>query len=272
MSENIDIRWACLSHVGNVRPNNEDSMVMLQVEEAGGTTALESKGAMILPSSGCVAAVADGMGGVEGGEMASSTARIELLEKLGSQECPTPHAAYLQELINSINFRILDEAEENPSLAGMGTTLTLAWFHGKTLTLAHVGDSRLYRFRNNTLEQLSEDQSPVGKLLREGRITIEEAHNHPSRNVIDQAVGSHPDGITADVGDFPVEDDDLFLLCSDGLNEEVWDHEMTDIIQEGLRTNKPLLGMTEDLVSKALLAGGKDNVTVLLVQIQEQDN
>ena len=80
--------------------------------------------------------------------------RIELLEKLGSQECPTPHAAYLQELINSINFRILDEAEENPSLAGMGTTLTLAWFHGKTLTLAHVGDSRLYRFRNNTLEQL----------------------------------------------------------------------------------------------------------------------
>ncbi len=243
---------------------------MLRVED-GGTTALEDKGTALLQSPGCVAAVADGMGGVGGGELASSHARTGLLDSIGGPECPTPEEPYLQELVNTINYRILDEASGNPELTGMGTTLTLAWFHGLTLTMAHVGDSRLYRFRNNTLEQLSEDQSPVGKLLRTGRITVEEAREHPHRNVIDQAVGSHSEGLTADITDFHVQDDDLYLLCSDGLNEEVWDHEITETLQDAIRSGKPLLGMAEDLVSKALLAEGKDNVTVLLVHIQKPE-
>lgn len=246
-------------------------MIVLRVEDTG-TTELENKGTAELPPKGFVGAVADGMGGVGGGELASSYARTGLLEDLGGPECPHPEEAYLQELINTINYRILGVASDDPELAGMGTTLTLGWFRGDTLTMAHVGDSRLYRFRKGTFEQLSDDQSPVGRLLREGRITNEEAREHPHRNVIDQAVGSHFEGLKAAVVKFPVEDDDLFLFCSDGLNEELWDHEMAEAIQDAQRTDKPLPALAEDLVSKALIAGGKDNVTVVLVQVHQQES
>ena len=266
MPEPLHCSWACLTHEGHVRENNEDSMVMLALE-ADGTLELEDKGTMEIPERGCIAVVADGMGGVRGGELASQHVREGILEMAGSKICPSPKEPDLQKIINEINLRILRIAEKDPSLDGMGTTLTLAWLCGRELTLANVGDSRLYKFRSNTLEQLSHDQSPVGRLLREKRITVEESRTHPHRNVIDQAVGTHIEGINPETKTYTVENGDLYLLCSDGLNEELWDHEIAQTLQDGQRTKKPLLAMAEDLVAKALLAEGKDNITVILLQL-----
>ncbi len=242
-------------------------MAIIAVEQ-NGTRELEASGGPFqVPGRGCIAVVADGMGGVRGGATASNKLREFMLEIVGSSACPDPGEQSLRELVNTINQRILQIAREEPRLQGMGSTLTLGWLLDHNLTLVNVGDSRLYRFRNHVIEQLSHDQSPVGRLLREGRITAQEARIHPHRNVIDQAVGSHPEGLDPEIVTFPVETGDIYLLCSDGLNEEIWDHEMTEILQEGKRMGKPLLAIAEDLVYRALDAGGKDNVTTILLEI-----
>mgnify|MGYP003971126719 FL=1 len=241
-------------------------MVMLSVGEDGADE-LPDKGSSEISSRGYIAVVADGMGGVQGGELASSILRESILELAGGSTCPNPEEEPLRNIVDEANFRILRKTDADPSLAGMGTTLTLCWLKGNELTLANVGDSRVYRLRNNTLEQLSKDQSPVGRLLREGRITIEESRTHPHRNVIDQAVGSHPEGLDPEIASFEMADGDLYLLCSDGLNEELWDHEITEVLLDALQTKQPLISAAEKLVSNTLLAGGKDNVTVILLKV-----
>jgi len=242
-------------------------MAMIAVEQNGACELEASGGFSQVPDRGCIAVVADGMGGVRGGATASKKLQEFMLETVGSSTCPGPGEQPLRDLVNTINQRILQIAREEPRLQGMGSTLTLGWLMDRNLTLANVGDSRLYRFRNQAIEQLSHDQSPVGRLLREGRITAQEARVHPHRNVIDQAVGSHPEGLDPEIVTFPVESGDIYLLCSDGLNEEVWDHEMAEILQEGKRMEKPLLAIAEDLVYRALDAGGKDNVTAILLEV-----
>jgi serine/threonine protein phosphatase PrpC len=241
-------------------------MVMISIQEDG-VHELPNKGSSEISSSGYIAVVADGMGGVQGGELASSILREGILDLVGGSLCPNPEDEQLRNIVDEINFRILREADAEPNLEGMGTTLTLCWLKGNELMLTNVGDSRLYRLRSNTLEQLSKDQSPVGRLLREGRITVEESRTHPHRNVIDQAVGSHPEGIDPEFASFLMEDGDMYLLCSDGLNEELWDHEIAESLLDALRAEKPLIGAAEDLVAKTLLAGGKDNVTVILLKV-----
>jgi serine/threonine protein phosphatase PrpC len=241
-------------------------MIMTSIQKDG-VHELPNKGTSEISSAGYIAVVSDGMGGVQGGELASSILREGILDLVGGSSCPNPEKEQLENIIDEINFRILQEADADPNLVGMGTTLTLCWLKGNELTLANVGDSRLYRLRSNTLEQLSKDQSPVGRLLRKGRITIEESRTHPRRNVIDQAVGSHPEGLNPEIASFAMNDGDVYLLCSDGLNEELWDHEIAEIPQDTLRAEKPLIGAAEKLVANTLLAGGKDNVTVILLKI-----
>ncbi len=241
-------------------------MVMTSIQEDG-VHELPNKGASEISPAGYIAVVADGMGGVRGGELASSMLREGILDLAGRSSCPNPEEEQLGNIIDEINLRILREADADPNLEGMGTTLTLCWLKGNMLTLANVGDSRLYRFRSNEIKQLSKDQSPVGRLLREGRITIEESRTHPHRNVIDQAVGSHPEGLNPEIASFPMDDGDIYLLCSDGLNEELRDDEISEVLQDALRAEKPLIAAAEKLVSNTLLAGGKDNVTVILLKV-----
>ena len=241
-------------------------MVMISIQEDG-VHELSNKGTSEISPAGCIAVVADGMGGVRGGELASSILRDGILDLVGGSSCPNPEEEQLRNIIDEINFRILREADAEPNLEGMGTTVTLCWLKENELMLVNVGDSRLYRLRSNTLEQLSNDQSPVGRLLREERITVEESRTHPHRNVIDQAVGSHPEGIDPEFASFSMEDGDIYLLCSDGLNEELWDHEIAESLLDALRAEKPLIGAAEDLVANTLLAGGKDNVTVILLKV-----
>jgi serine/threonine protein phosphatase PrpC len=204
--------------------------------------------------------VADGMGGAQAGEVASEMA-VESFDR----EMPdgSPGDA-LVEAIRAANRRIHERSHADEQLAGMGTTCTAAYVGESEVTIAHVGDSRAYLWRDGELVRLTHDHSLVGELVARGKITEEQAEAHPQRNVITRALGADAD-VRVDVEVFEARSGDVFLLCSDGL---------TGMIQEpGVR---PFLeGMTSleqagrDLIAAANDAGGRDNITVILFRLED---
>jgi serine/threonine protein phosphatase PrpC len=169
--------------------------------------------------------VADGMGGAQAGEVASRTL-VEVFEEAAAAG-DLPDA--LEATVQSANARIHRMAVDDPSLKGMGCTATAAYAADGRLTIAHVGDSRLYRLRDGTLEQLTEDHSLVGGLVRLGELTPEEAEVHPQRSVILRAVGVEPD-VEVDLLNERLEPDDLYLACSDGLTGMVRDEVIAETL------------------------------------------
>jgi protein phosphatase len=204
-------------------------------------------------------AVADGMGGAQAGEIASGLAAAVLSEAAGDERGEERVAA----LIKEANRRVFQRSSEDEATSGMGTTMTVALVDGTTIAFGHVGDSRAYRVRDRKLEQLTEDHSLVGELVRSGRLSPEEAESHPQRSVITRALGTEPD---VDVDTFTVEaePDDVYLLCSDGLTDMVSVREIRSLLVE--RAND-LDGAARALVNAANEGGGEDNITVVLFQI-----
>jgi protein phosphatase len=202
--------------------------------------------------------VADGMGGAQAGDVASRTVVEVFDEAAGTAELPDALEATVQEA----NARIHRMAADDPSLKGMGCTATASWVADDRLTTAHVGDSRLYRLRNGSFEQLTEDHSLVGGLVRLGRLTPEEAEVHPQRSVILRAVGVEAT-VEVDVLHHELEPDDVYLACSDGLTGMVRD----EVIAETLETFPSLAGAAEMLIELANAAGGRDNITVVLFRV-----
>jgi len=164
--------------------------------------------------------------------------------------------------VHKANGRIHQMAVEDPSLKGMGCTATASYVAEGRLTTAHVGDSRLYRLRGGALEQLTEDHSLVGGLVRLGRLTPEEAEVHPQRSVILRAVGVEAN-VEVDVLHHDLEPGDVYLQCSDGLTAMVRD----EVIRETLESFPALDVAAEMLVELANAAGGRDNITVVLFRV-----
>jgi len=233
------IEQAGRTDVGRQRSANEDSLVV----------------------SAPLFAVADGMGGARAGEVASAVA-VEAVE--GAKESSEPAEAQLASIVREANRRIYDLAVADESRRGMGTTLTLAKLHGDELSLAHVGDSRAYRLRGGELEQLTRDHSLVAELERSGQITPEVAEHHPQRSIITRALGPEPD-VEVDTYTLTGREDDLFLICSDGLTSMISDDEVGSI----LRSTGPLDAAADELVRAANQSGGKDNITVILFRLGE---
>jgi len=222
------------SDVGLVRAQNEDSFVV---------------GADLF-------AVCDGMGGALAGEVASETACRSLMH-LGSKGNP---AERLQEAVRRANAEILKLSIEQPGMAGMGTTLTAAVRQGDTLILAHVGDSRAYLLRDGALGQLTEDHSLVADLVRQGRLTREQAAVHPHRSVITRALGTDED-VEPDVVTVPLQVGDRVVLCSDGVSGLVPE----DRLQQVLAAGREPQATADELVREALARGGDDNATVVVM-------
>lgn len=236
-----------LSDVGLKRSNNEDGYLVA-----------EPLGLFI---------VADGMGGHAAGEVASSLAIEtvrELLEpRLTSAGSAEELAPLLAEAMEGANRAVRTATEENPAWQGMGTTLTVLLLRAGQALLAHVGDSRLYRWRGQRLEQLSDDHSLVGDQLRRGLISPEEAQTSNLRNLLLQAVGSTPE-LEVCQRQLAVEGGDVYLLCSDGLTDLLDDRQLAAILE---REPEPAAGCRE-LIARALAAGGKDNVTAVLIKVE----
>ena len=205
-------------------------------------------------------AVADGMGGAQAGEVASrlATAALEggTTEELSGLE-------RVDALIQEANRRIYDRASTDPSASGMGTTMTVALVEGMTVMIGHVGDSRAYLVRGDTMEQLTEDHSLVNELLKSGKLSEEEAHVHPQRSVITRAVGTDPD-VDVDAFTIEAEDGDVFLICSDGLTDMVDDVDILELVD---RNRGDLEQAVRSLVQFANKEGGEDNITAVAFRI-----
>jgi PPM family protein phosphatase len=203
-------------------------------------------------------AVADGMGGAQAGEIAS---------KLAASAVRSSDPGRLEDLIQEANRRVHQRSVEDATASGMGTTLTVAEIVGERVTIGHVGDSRAYLVRDGRLEQLTEDHSLVGELVRSGKLTPEEAESHPQRSVITRALGTDPD---VDVDTFAVEPQpgDLFLLCSDGLTTMVDDRTIERLVEE---KRGDLDGLVNALIRAANKGGGEDNITVVAFEIADDD-
>jgi serine/threonine protein phosphatase PrpC len=203
-------------------------------------------------------AVADGMGGARGGEIASRVAATALGESVdGSGE------ARVVALIQEANRQVYERAREDSDASGMGTTITVALFENGIVSIGHVGDSRAYLIRNHKVDQLTEDHSLVAELVRSGRLSPEEAESHPQRSVITRALGTDPD---VDVDSFSVEakPGDLFLLCSDGLTTMVDDEGILDVVEP---RRDDLDAAAKELVAEANRSGGEDNITVVFFEV-----
>ena len=207
--------------------------------------------------------VADGMGGAQAGEVASRIA-IESFEG-GVQDASAPESA-LAELTQRANAHIHELSHSHAEQAGMGTTLTAVYVGEREISIAHVGDSRAYRLRDGVLERLTEDHSLVDELLRQGRLTPEEALEHPQRSVITRALG--PEGVVeVDTRSYPARDGDVYLLCSDGLTTMLAEDRLAAV----LLAHATLHGAGEALIAAANEAGGRDNITVVLLRVEELD-
>jgi PPM family protein phosphatase len=212
-----------------------------------------------------VFAVADGLGGHQGGEVASAAAVAPLADLDGRGFAdPAEAAEALAAAIREANSAILDQAAGDPGLWGMGTTVTAAAVAGdRHLQLAHVGDSRAYLLRDGSLEQLTTDHTVVGELVRRGRLTPDQAAIHPERSILTRAVGLDP-RVPVDTPD-PLElvPGDQVLLCSDGLTEAVPDSRIAEL----LSTSPDGDAACRALIDAANDAGGPDNITVVLIRV-----
>jgi len=210
-------------------------------------------------------AVADGMGGAQAGEIASALA-AGALEESGANGGGERRLA---ELIQEANRRVHERASTDAATSGMGTTITVALVEDDgRIAFGHVGDSRAYRIRDGSLEQLTEDHSLVAELVRSGKLSPEEADSHPQRSIVTRALGTDPD---VDVDTFQIEakPGDLFLLCSDGLTTMA---DNATILREIERNRDDLHDAAKALVRAANRGGGEDNITVVFFEIAGDDD
>lgn len=232
------------THVGLVRDHNEDAFLL----------------------DGPLFVVADGMGGHNGGEVASGTT-IETFHgaRKGLAVDPNP-VTRLAEVAQAANRAVFSKASGDPELARMGTTLTAAMARDGRLFIAHVGDSRCYRLRDGRLDQLTVDHTLVGEFVREGRITEEQARTHPQRSIITRALGVEP-AVPIDSITLEVANGDRFLICSDGLYGMLYDEEILSYLTAVPEPQQ----CAEQLIDAANRAGGEDNTTVIIVDILDSN-
>src|SRR5215203_2266125 len=209
-------------------------------------------------------AVADGMGGAQAGEVASRIAAGAFERAPRSEDASAE--GQLEEIAQQANRRIHRLAQEDSSRAGMGTTLTAVMLHDDEVALGHVGDSRAYVLRDGELKRLTKDHSLVEELRRQGRLTEEQAEEHPQRSIITRALGPEPN-VNVDTMTFPARDGDVFLLCSDGLTTMVGDEEIRDI----LVNSRSLRSAVNRLVEAANRGGGRDNITAVAFRVADAD-
>ena len=210
-------------------------------------------------------AIADGMGGARAGEVAAGIAATVLKDGRGSVN----DEGTLEAVIDEANRRVWQRSMSDPGTSGMGTTVTVAFVDAENerVVFGQVGDSRAYRLRGETLEQVTTDHSLVAELVRSGVLTPEEAERHPQRSAITRAVGTES-AIEADVFSVPAELGDVYLLCSDGLTDML---AADDIAAAILEADGDPVAAADALVAGANARGGEDNITVVLFELVEGD-
>lgn len=246
-----DVELTNASDVGCVRQNNEDDFLFCEPDD---DEQFARRGRLMV--------IADGMGGCNGGEVASRLAVEAVRDAFLTGEPDQPRDLLLRGLQNA-QEQILRAANEEESLRGMGTTCCAAILRRGKMYYVHVGDSRIYRLRNGAAEQLTEDHTLVARMVREGLIDAEQAERHEQRNILTQALGMDSATLCADLPPEPLllESGDIVLMCTDGLHGLVGGREMA------LASDQPLEEACRELVALAQVRGGYDNITLQMLRI-----
>lgn len=249
----MNFQYFSHTHPGMVRKNNEDAI----------TTDAEAG----------LAVLADGMGGYKAGEIASAMATSMLREQFGQWLHEVADQASAQAIeqamrhgVEAANRAIFRAAHKNTHYQGMGTTLVVAAFRAGSVVVGHIGDSRAYRWRAGTLEQITRDHSLMQEQLDAGLITAEQARQSSQKNLVTRAMGVEPD-VELEVHQHAVENGDIYLLCSDGLSDMLTDAAIGDCLGAGLQ----LSDTGYALVQAANAAGGRDNVSLIMVRAGEEE-
>jgi PPM family protein phosphatase len=261
------LTWSGCSDAGRVRQNNEDSFLGLQFD-AREIFRLGKFGGASLEKNDFVFAVCDGMGGAQAGEFASRIAVDKittLLPRAFQQSARGLNAGFadvLTELFTQIHRALVFVGGSYEECEGMQTTLSLCWFTPGWMYFGHIGDSRIYHLpkRKKQIKQLTQDDTHVGWLFRNGKIGEYEARTHPRRNVLQRALGGGNQFVEPQVGAVGCERGDLFLLCTDGLIDGLYDQQLVESLRAGS-------GSAEKLVTASIKNSGRDNTTALVIQV-----
>ena len=234
-----------MTHIGQRREMNQDYMYTSE-------TAVGNLPNLFL--------VADGMGGHAAGEYASRFTVEKLVEKI-KESSQTEPVALMKESVEQVNAMLLAEANADRTKAGMGTTIVAATVIGERLYAANVGDSRLYVINEESITQITRDHSLVEEMVRLGEMNKEDAKDHPDKNIITRAIGVMPE-VAPDFFEISLKDQDMILMCSDGLTNMIDDIDIKKIVLG----QRDIVEKAEKLVETANQNGGRDNITVVLVE------
>ena len=271
----LDIDVAAISHQGHVRENNEDRYLVVRFGRSLENLATNLHEHVLETSytlNGYGMLVADGMGGMAAGEVASGLALsklVELVIETSDWTMSLQHDRDVQRVLQRMTDRFLqvddalrEKAKSDPTLRGMGTTLTVAGALGSDLVIGHVGDSRAYLLRDTRLRQLTTDHTLAQALIDAGVAKRDDPATRSMRHVLTAAIGALDERVEPQVQRFRLYEGDKLLLCTDGLTEMVDDNTITTVLREA----KSAQSASQGLVDLALAAGGVDNITVIVAQ------
>jgi len=277
IAASVKLDIGIVTHPGKLRPQNEDAYMIYQTgrywEHLRSSLHADEVPNKVDERS-FVMAVADGIGGQKGGEIASNLALriiVNLILKTGKYATKLDNPETREQEIQAAmkraedfflraDMELLRHAEHYPALKGMGTTLTSGYIFGKDLFTIHVGDSRAYLFRGGNLYKLTKDQTFAQALVDTGTLTPEQGAKHYFRHTLTSCLGGKGGNVALEIQHYELFNQDVFLLCTDGLTEMVTDSEIASVLQE----NSPAQDTCNRLLEKALQAGGKDNITVIV--------
>lgn len=265
------LQWFGWTDVGKVRPHNEDSFVGLRFD-AREVQRLGKLGDGSMQQHDFAFAVCDGMGGAKAGEYASKIAVEKittLLPRSFQQKASGLNSGFsdvLTELYTQVHKALAYLGSSYDECHGMETTMSLGWFTPGWMYFGHVGDSRIYFLskRDGTLKQLTADDTYVGWLFRTGQINEREARTHPRRSVLQKSLGGNNQFVDPQVGAVGCEPGDVFLLCSDGLVDGLYDHHLTDVLSAPLTEG---FNPAQKLVVDSVANSGRDNTTALVIRV-----
>jgi serine/threonine protein phosphatase PrpC len=265
-----------LSDLGNKRLNNEDAWWAGQPQGAFASMETAASEPLRVPveSAPVLAIVSDGIGGANAGEVASQIAVNTTAQEISARreflaDVATARDALLHAM-EATDAAVRVKARE-PGFVGMGATLSILCFGGPGIAWwGQAGDSRIYLYRRNTLRQISHDHSPVGRLRQEGKISEEEARRHPMRNQIDQSLGDPNNPFRPDVASTDLQSGDVFLLCSDGLSDGLWERDIAERLH-AVAGPADVKTAVVGLVDAAKASSGRDNITALVVYVEMPD-
>ena len=262
-----------MTHPGRHRKNNEDGFLGLILFE-NEAHYLGKEDEYPMDNAEFVFAVSDGMGGANAGDFASKVALQSVMKRLPNairnvENTPEARTAVIYRVFEEIHDEIVSVSRYYAECKGMGATLSLCWVQGFNVTFGHIGDSRIYRIPDEqSIVQISEDHSEVGRLFREGKLNERTLKSHPYKHILDQSLGGNLRTIEPQVGEFTCAPGDYLVLCSDGICDGLYNHTIESTVVRP-SPNIAHLRQAERLVKEALFSSSQDNLTAMVVQFPE---